>query len=94
MRWLLLALLGLLALFQYQLWFGEGGLRQKTVLEEQVSLQLEENRKLEMRNQELTDTVDGLKDGLDGIEERARQDLGMIREGETFYMVIEPEKQP
>lgn len=94
MRWLLLGLLGLLALFQYQLWFGEGGIKQRVVLQNKVSQQLEENRKLEARNQELTDTVDGLRDGLDGIEERARLDLGMIREGETFYWVTESESQP
>ncbi|RLA48168.1 MAG: cell division protein FtsB [Gammaproteobacteria bacterium] len=94
MRWLLLVLLALLGLFQYQLWFGEGGLSQNTVLKDKAEQQAQENRRLEERNQGLTDAVTGLRDGLEGIEERARYDLGMVREGETFYMVIEADKQP
>lgn len=94
MRWLLLVLVALLGLFQYQLWFGEGGLSHKTVLQDRAEQQAQENRGLEERNQGLTDAVTGLRDGLEAIEERARYDLGMVREGETFYMVIEADKQP
>jgi cell division protein FtsB len=94
MRWLLFVILGLLGLFQYQLWFGEGGLSQKAELESKVEKQLAQNKQLEARNQKLISAVAGLKDGSEGIEERARHDLGMIREGETFYMVIEKEDGP
>jgi cell division protein FtsB len=94
MRWVLLVLIGLFALFQYQLWFGEGGVVQKRTLRNQVEQQKTENQVLEKRNRQLRDAVAGLRDGLEGIEERARHDLGMIREGETFYMVIEEDKKP
>lgn len=94
MRWLLLTLFLLTGLFQYQLWFGEGGLRQQAELQRRVGQQILENSKLEARNQKLVAAVAGLKDGSEGIEERARYDLGMIREGETFYMVIDQDEQP
>lgn len=93
MRWLLLTLVVLLGVFQYQLWLGEGGLRQQSELQRRVEQQVLENSKLEARNKKLMAAVAGLKDGAEGIEERARYDLGMIREGETFYMVIDKEEQ-
>ncbi len=94
MRWLLLIVVSLLVLFQYRLLLGEGSLSQKAELERRVEQQQIENQKLEARNQKLTASVAGLKDGLEGIEERARNDLGMIRDGETFYMVVDEDKQP
>jgi cell division protein FtsB len=94
MRWILLVLVGLFVLFQYQLWFGEGGVAQKRTLRNQVEQQKIENQGLEKRNRQLSGTVAGLRDGLDGIEERARHDLGMIGEDETFYMVIDEDKKP
>ena len=90
MRWLLLVLVLILALFQYWFWLGEGGLLKQSALEKQVFEQREENRLLKERNAALEAKVRYLKDGLEGIEERARHDLGMIKEGETFYM--SPEK--
>lgn len=92
MRWLLVVLLGLLAIFQYRLWLGEGSFAQKATLQSQVEKQTLENEQLELRNRQLAADVAGLQDGLEGIEERARRDLGMMGEGETFYMVIEPDK--
>ncbi len=89
MRWLLLTLVMLLGLFQFQLWFGENGLRQQAELQARIEQQMLENAKLEARNQQLIGAVAGLKDGAEGLEERARYDLGMVREGETFYMVID-----
>ncbi|MBL4780948.1 MAG: cell division protein FtsB [Porticoccaceae bacterium] len=89
MRWLLLVLVLILALFQYWFWLGEGGLLQQSALEKQVFEQRQENRVLKDRNAALEAKVRYLKDGLEGIEERARHDLGMIKEGETFYMSLE-----
>lgn len=89
MRWLLLVLIAILTLFQYWFWLGEGGLLQRGALEEQVLEQRRENLVLKERNAALETRVRYLKDGLEGIEERARHDLGMIKEGETFYMSIE-----
>ncbi|TNE76816.1 MAG: cell division protein FtsB [Gammaproteobacteria bacterium] len=93
MRWLLIALSLLLLFFQYQLWLGEGGLANKLTLEREVTEQQVENEALRQRNQILVSEVVDLKEGVESIEERARTDLGMIKEGETFYMVVEPEDQ-
>lgn len=91
MRWVLLVLILILAVFQYWFWFGEGGLVQKHALIQQVEEQRAENERLKVRNGELEAKVRYLKDGLQGMEERARHDLGMIKEGETFYMSVEKE---
>lgn len=89
MRWLLLVLVLIFALFQYWFWLGEGGLLKQSALEKQVLEQRQENGILKERNAALEAKVRYLKDGLEGIEERARHDLGMIKEGETFYMSLE-----
>jgi len=89
MRWLLLVLIAILGLFQYWFWLGEGGLLKQSTLEKQVLEQRQENSVLQERNAALEARVRYLKDGLEGIEERARHDLGMIKEGETFYMSLE-----
>lgn len=92
MRWLLVVLLSLLAIFQYRLWLGEGSFAHKATLQRQVEKQTLENKHLALRNRQLAAEVAGLQDGLEGIEERARRDLGMTGVGETFYLVIEPAK--
>lgn len=94
MRWLLVILAALLVIFQYRLWIGEGSLAQKVNLERRVERQRLENERFRERNRVLAVEVEDLKDGLESVEERARGDLGMIKQGETFYMVIEPRKNP
>ncbi len=94
MRWLLVILAVLLVIFQYRLWIGEGSLAQKVSLERKVAQQRLENERHRERNRVLAVEVEDLKEGLDSIEERARGDLGMIKKGETFYMVVEPGKNP
>ena len=89
MRWLLLVLILVVGLFQYWLWLGEGGLLKQPALERQILQQRQENLALQQRNAALEAKVRYLKDGLEGIEERARHDLGMIKKGETFYMLSE-----
>jgi len=89
MRWFALILLVLLILLQAKLWLGDGGVRDVRELEQTVETQAGENRSLEERNQALIAEVEDLKEGQDAIEERARTDLGMVREDETFYQVIE-----
>lgn len=89
MRWFALILLVLLVLLQAKLWLGDGGIHDLRELDRTVKLQAEENRSLDERNQALMAEVEDLKEGQDAIEERARADLGMIREGETFYQVID-----
>lgn len=81
----------LLLLLQYRLWFSQDGLPTVLHLKRDVELQRQENIKLEERNEVLTAEVQDLKSGLDAVEERARSELGMIKEGETFFQIIEKE---
>ncbi len=62
-------------------------------LQKKIEQQQAENDVLRERNRVLALEVDALKNGLDGIEERAREQMGMIREGETFYMILEPDQR-
>jgi cell division protein FtsB len=92
-RWLLLILLVMLVGLQYRLWFGEANLRQVWQLEEQILEQQQVNQQLTERNKRLEAEVQDLKQGLAALEERARSEMGMIREGETFFQLIEPESE-
>ncbi|HXH01715.1 MAG TPA: cell division protein FtsB [Candidatus Competibacteraceae bacterium] len=90
MRVLLVALLALLAFLGYLLWFNPNtGLEQVRGLERQIKAQQAENARLEERNRALEAEVKSLKEDLDAIEERARVELGMIRQDETFYHILE-----
>jgi len=89
MKVLIAGLVVILLLLQWRLWVGDGGVRELNLLEQQLAAQQVENESLRQRNQMLENEVLDLKNGLDAIEERARSDLGMIRDDETFYMVIE-----
>ncbi|MDR1709874.1 MAG: cell division protein FtsB [Candidatus Accumulibacter sp.] len=90
MRWLAVLLTALLVALQYPLWQGKGGWRQVWDDARQLEKKKESNRALEIRNAGFIAEVRDLKQGNDAIEERARFDLGMIREGEIFVQV--PEK--
>lgn len=94
MKWLTLSLAVLLALLQYVLWFGDGGLRDLWQLEHQVEDQQSENERLTERNDALAAEVKDLKTGLEAVEARARLELGMIKEDEVFYQVIDSEAAP
>ena len=88
MNKLLLLLLMLLLYLQYQLWIGDGSLQDVWELHKEVELQRQENIELRERNAALEAEVTDLQQGLDAIEEHAREDLGMVKEGETFYQVV------
>jgi cell division protein FtsB len=81
----------LLLVLQYNLWIGDGSIANVMSLQRAIEAQKQENEKLRERNLALDAEVKDLKTASDAIEERARLELGMIREGETFYRVIEPE---
>jgi cell division protein FtsB len=83
-RGLTLALLLVLALLQYPLWLGKGGWLRVWESERRLAGQQETNRQLEARNQALDAEVRDLKQGYEAIEERARFELGLVREGEIF----------
>ncbi|GHE21520.1 cell division protein FtsB [Halomonas urumqiensis] len=87
LKWLAVALLVLLALMQYRLWWGEGGIRELAVVRERVAVLEAANQPLRDRNARLAAEVVDLKTGLDAIEERGRNDIGMVRADEQFFWV-------
>jgi cell division protein FtsB len=89
MRMAIAAMTGLLLVLQYQLWLGNGGIRDAWRLQDAVAAQRRENEALHQRNDALEAEVRDLKSGLEAVEERARRELGMIRDGEVFYQVVE-----
>ena len=89
MKAIITALAILFVLLQFKLWFGEGSMKEVWLLDEAIAAQTEENASLKERNQALAAEVADLKQGLEAVEERARYDLGMIKEGEAFYQVVE-----
>ncbi|MFZ1575693.1 MAG: cell division protein FtsB [Chromatiaceae bacterium] len=88
---MILVLLLLLGWFQYRLWVGEGSLAEVTALRREILAQGEEMEKLRTRNRRLQVEVEDLRQGRDALEERARSELGMIKEGEIFLQLIEPQ---
>ena len=80
----------LLAGLQYRLWIADGGLAHTHRLAGEVRTQREANAQLAARNAALDAEIRDLKSGVAAIESRARMTLGMVRDGETFYLVINP----
>ena len=89
MRLLTLGLAVLIALIQYPLWLGKGSWLRVWEVDQQISAQRSTNRELQGRNDALEAEVRDLKVGLDAIEERARSELGMIKQDEIFFQVLE-----
>jgi cell division protein FtsB len=89
LRWLFVALLVILTALQYRLWFAEGSLAEQRRLELQVQEQARINSHLLERNAVLEREVLELQSGNKGVEQRAREQLGLIRKGETFYQFVE-----
>lgn len=89
MRLLTLALVALFALIQYPLWLGKGGWLRVWEVDQQIDGQRAINARLKARNGALEAEVRDLKQGFEAIEERARSELGMIRQDEIFFQVLE-----
>ena len=87
--WLFLVLILLLAGLQYRLWVGDGSLAEISELKRQIAAQQGENRHLLERNRILEAEVLELKKGMETVEERARHELGMVKEGETRSQLAE-----
>jgi cell division protein FtsB len=90
MKWFALALGVVVLLLQYRLWLSQEGLQELTRLELAVEKQKAENAAAVSRNAELAAEVRDLKKGVTALEERARSDLGMIANNETFFQVVPP----
>ena len=82
---LLAALLLLVVFLQYRLWLAEGGIAEVVRLKEQIRREEATNAELRARNDELARQVWDLQNGQLVIEQRAREDLGLVREGEVYY---------
>lgn len=88
MRWITLSLLLCFFGLQYRLWIGPGSWEEIVALQRDIEQQSETNQRLTQRNHILEMEVRDLKQGLDSVEERARRDLGLIREGETYFLFV------
>ncbi len=89
MRVLTLTLAALIVLIQYPLWLGRGSWFRVWEVDQQIRAQRDTNLRLQARNDALEAEVRDLKVGVEAIEERARSELGMIRQDEIFYQVLE-----
>lgn len=87
MKLLIAFLIGISLLLQYELWFAHGGVESVHQLQQQINQQVAINNKIEAKNQLLIADIHGLRNGPQSIEEHARNDLGMVRRGETFYQI-------
>ena len=81
------------SLLQYRLWFGKNSVPDYLALQDRVTHQQLTNAKLKQRNKLLYADTDDLKLGQEAIEERARNELGMIKENETFFRLIPKKEQ-
>ncbi|ASU38472.1 cell division protein FtsB [Herbaspirillum sp. meg3] len=89
MRLIILCLTALLVLIQYPLWLGKGGWLRVWDLDKQVQQAQKKNDELKARNAKLESEVEDLKQGTGSVEERARYELGMIKQNEVFIQVLD-----
>ena len=94
MRWLALFFIALIVALQYPMWLGKGGWLQVREYDRQVAEQRQQNAKLKARNEALDADVRDLKNGYEAIEERARSELGMIKQDEVFFQLQPPGSAP
>jgi cell division protein FtsB len=94
MRLITLALAALLLLIQYPLWLGKGGWLTVADLESQVAASHAKTEQLKARNAKLESEVNDLKNGTEAVEERARYELGMIKQNEIFVQVLKKNEKP
>jgi cell division protein FtsB len=87
MRILAGVLVALIVAVQYPLWLGKGGWLRVWDVDRQLEAQGAKNERLEIRNSALAAEVKDLKQGSDAIEERARYELGMVKNDEVFFQV-------
>lgn len=90
-KWVTALLIVCLALLQYRLWFGKHSIPDYLLQQQEVAQQEQQNAKLRQRNSLLRADIQDLKIGLEAIEERARNELGLIKPGETFYRILPTE---
>jgi len=94
MRFFSIALAALIVLLQYPLWLGKGGWLRVWEVDRQVKAQKDGNHRLQARNESLDAEVRDLKQGYDAIEERARYELGMVKQDEVFFQILDKAPAP
>ncbi|MFC5474402.1 cell division protein FtsB [Paraherbaspirillum soli] len=94
MRLIAIFLTVLLLLVQYPLWLGKGGWLRVWDMDQQVSAAHEKVNELKVRNAKLESEVHDLKEGTGAVEERARSELGMIKQDEIFVQILDPNAHP
>ena len=92
MKWVTAILICLFSLLQYRLWFGKNSVPDFMLKKEHVAVQVTQNSNLKQRNSLLKADIQDLKMGLDAAEEKARNGLGLIKQGETFYRILPSEQ--
>ena len=90
MKFLALLLVLLLVVMQVNVWLTKDGYSRLAEIKELIQDQQKENNEMVSRNSQLKEEIKDLKDGYSAIEEKVREDIGMIKEGEEFYLLTEP----
>lgn len=88
-RFFIIILIVFFLIIQFDIRFKDDGFYRVKELEQMIGSQVEENKRLKLRNEQLEREIEELKSGTESIEEKARTDLGMIKEGEEFYLIVE-----
>lgn len=89
-KYLFSALMIIVLFLQYRIWFAPDGVKETIQLKKEVAAQLKNDEQMQKRNKKLMAEVKNLKHGKQAIEERARDDLGMIQKSEQFYQIVQP----
>ena len=90
MRLVTVVLIVLLVLIQYPLWWGHGGWLSVHELQQQLADQLQKNEDIKLRNDRIAGEVQDLQNGTSAVEERARYEMGMVKDGEVFVQFVSP----
>jgi cell division protein FtsB len=90
-KWIAFILIALLSALQYRLWFGKNSVSDFKSMEDQIDIIEKQNANLRQRNQLLRADIEDLQLGIESMEERARTELGLIKDGETFYRILPKE---
>ena len=87
MRLVTIVLIILFLLLQVDIWIKKDGYKKKVELTETIEMQTEANKEMTIRNNQLQQEIIDLRNGTEAIEEKARTEMGMIKEGEEFYLI-------
>ncbi len=93
MRFFTLGLVLLFSLLLYSLIWGKNGMVEHADIRNEIEVQQSVNSELQERNNKMFAEIEDLRQGLDAIEERARNELGLVKEEETFYRIIDDNAQ-